>query len=39
MAGTNGKAMLLRAQGKTDEAVHLFFEVIKQGELVHLVNP
>ncbi|RUS74821.1 hypothetical protein EGW08_017411, partial [Elysia chlorotica] len=30
MAGTNGKAMLLRAQGKTDEAVQLFFEVIKQ---------
>ncbi|GFS05078.1 general transcription factor 3C polypeptide 3, partial [Elysia marginata] len=30
MAGTNGKAMLLRAQGKTDEAVELFYEVIKQ---------
>ncbi|GFO07591.1 general transcription factor 3c polypeptide 3 [Plakobranchus ocellatus] len=29
MAGTNGKAMLLRAQGKTDEAVELFYEVIK----------
>ena len=31
MAGINGRAMLLRAQGKTEEAVELFFEVIKQG--------
>ncbi|XP_059175732.1 general transcription factor 3C polypeptide 3-like [Physella acuta] len=30
LAGINGRAMLLRAQGKTDEAVNLLYEIINR---------